>query len=60
MFKGELYDPALADEISKIPEEAGEATKYPGIRQAFTELYEILKHCNHEVRSSVPEKFFYS
>ena len=27
------------------------------MRQAFAEMYEILKHCNHEVTSRVPEKF---
>lgn len=54
MFKEKLFDAALASKASEIPVSI---TPKPGMRQAFAEMYEILKHCNHEVMSCVPERF---
>lgn len=54
MFKERLFNAALANKAAEIP--VAIITK-PGMRQAFAEMYEILKHCNHEVMSCVPERF---
>lgn len=54
MFKERLFDAVLANKAAKFPVAV---TLKPGMRQAFTEMYEILKHCNHEVMSCVPAKF---
>lgn len=54
MFKERLFDAALANKAAEIPVAI---IPKPGMRQAFAEMYEILKHCNHEVTSRVPGKF---
>lgn len=54
MFKENLFDAALASKASEIPVTI---TPKTGMRQAFAEMYEILKHCNHEVMLCVPERF---
>lgn len=54
MFKEKIYDATLADKLAKIPFSIAEKA---GMRQAFAEMYEILKHCNYEVMSCVPERF---
>lgn len=54
MFKEKMFNATLAGELSQIPDVR---TKSAGMEQAFAELYQILKHCNQEVMSYIPEKF---
>ena len=56
MFKRKIYNPVLAEELAKIPPEI---IIKPEMRQAFAEMNEILKHCNNEVMSCVPERFVF-
>lgn len=54
MFKEKLFDATLANKAAEIQVAI---TPRPGMRQAFAEMLEILKHCNDEVMSCVPERF---
>ena len=54
MFKEKMFNAELADEVSQIPDDI---TKEPGMEQAFAEMYQILKHCDQEITSCIPDKF---
>lgn len=54
MFKEKMFNAVLADEVAQIPDDI---TEEPGMEQAFAEMYQILKHCDQEITSCIPEKF---